>query len=263
MELSDRFETVDGSRPVPTWVADAVARAIPLPAFAILTGGDAVEAAGARHRDPTAARRWAGRQLGFAGDTPAGEVERVRHDAVTLLCGNSALVARLESAKPISVTIVATDRVILPPGFPRAAAPSVAGLFWDEPAWPEARILLRRDRLSDDPTLVVHELAHAVHYLAFTRAERDTIDVVLGRAFGTRSEIDEVFAIYSEREFLDGFGDAEKRAPGIYGFTRRQWSEGHLFTRFVRKLYRPEEPLAGPPMAPLLQGSWMRGIRRR
>ena len=57
--------------------------------------------------------------------------------------------------------------------------------------------------------------------------------------------MDEVFAIYSEREFCEDYSEAERRAPGIYGITRRQWNEDHLFTRFVRKLYFPHKRLAG------------------
>lgn len=75
--------------------------------------------------------------------------------------------------------------------------------------------------------------------------------------------MDEVFAIYSEREFLETFSPDGKRAPGVYGFTRRQWHEDHLFTRFVRKLYWPHKSLAGPSMAPVGGANWMNGISRR
>ena len=71
--------------------------------------------------------------------------------------------------------------------------------------------------------------------------------------------MDEVFAIYSEREFLTDFSEEEKKASGVYGFTRRQWDENHLFTRFVRKLYFPGKRLAGPGMR---GENWMRGISR-
>ena len=40
--------------------------------------------------------------------------------------------------------------------------------------------------------------------------------------------------------------DKELRAPGVYGLARRRWDENHLLTRFVRNLYFPYKPLAGP-----------------
>jgi hypothetical protein len=73
---------------------------------------------------------------------------------------------------------------------------------------------------------------------------------VLLRTFRTGAAVDEAFAIYSEREFVEEFTDHDKRAPGVYGFARQRWSEDHLFTRFVRNLYFPHRPLAGPKMAP-------------
>jgi hypothetical protein len=123
---------------------------------------------------------------------------------------------------------------------------AAAGVFWDHPTWSAARIAYRADELQGDTALVVHEMAHAIHYLAFTREERDAIYAVLRPTFGSRAAMDEVFAIYSEREFLSEFDAGARRAPGVYGAIRRQWSEDHVFTRFVRKLYFPYKPLAGP-----------------
>lgn len=97
-----------------------------------------------------------------------------------------------------------------------------------------------------------HELAHAVFSLAFTKKEQDLVHAALRPVFGDRATMDEAFAIYSEHELAGGWGDLEKRAPGVYGFARRQWSEDHAFTRFVRKLWFPAKPLAGP--RPTIEG---------
>ena len=78
-----------------------------------------------------------------------------------------------------------------------------------------------------------------------------------------RAAIDEAFAIYTEREFVSEFSDIEKKVPGVYGFARRQWDEGQIFTRFVRKLYFPHKPLAGPGMRPSGGSDWMKNLGRR
>ena len=109
---------------------------------------------------------------------------------------------------------------------------------------------LRQDRLDDLAHLVFHEMAHAVHYLAFTADERDRIYRVLLPTYRSRAAADEVFAIYSEREFLPEFEERERHAPGVYGMARQRWDERHVFTRFVRKLYHPHKPLAGTTRAP-------------
>jgi hypothetical protein len=158
------------------------------------------------------------------------------------------LVERLMAAKPIRVDLIPPGLPMWKMGYPKSVGPQVSGLYWDQAQWPEARIALKAERLDGEPALVVHEFAHAIHYLAFTQHERESIYRLLRPSFGSRSAMDEVFAIYSEREFLDGFADSEKRAPGVYGFTRRQWDENHVFTRFVRKLYAPHKALAGPQM---------------
>ena len=67
--------------------------------------------------------------------------------------------------------------------------------------------------------------------------------------YRSRAWVDEVFAIYSEREFLDAFTEREEHAPGVYGLARKRWDERHVFTSFVRALYFPNKPLAGTPSA--------------
>jgi len=138
-----------------------------------------------------------------------------------------------------------------------------AGVFWNHPKWQRARIALRSEHLHEDPALVFHEMGHAVHYLGFSAAERDDIYAVLRPTFGSRAAMDEVFAIYGERELAGAYRPSDRRAPGVYGFARRQWSEDHLFTRFVRKLYFPRKPSAGPQIKPITDGDWIGKLGRR
>lgn len=243
-----RRETTDGSRPTATPVDGAAARAHRLPAFTLLEGGDLFDAGGTRV-DP--------RGLDEAAATveekvvvqdhagQPGQAERVRAEMVRQLAGNPALARRMRAAKPVVVDIVASTGEMVKRGYPRSVSRHASGLFWDKPDWVRARIALRADRLDLDveKTLVFHEYGHAVHYLAFTREERDLIYRSLRPVFGHPADMDEVFAIYTEREFLGpaGYAALEKKAPGIYGYTRRQRKEDHAFAAFIRKLYFPHK----------------------
>jgi hypothetical protein len=248
-EVRDHFETVDGSRPEALALSEQSGRRFPLHAFALLDQGDAFEAAhAAPPKDgPARARQYAEDRIELrAHRAPAAQVERVRVDVTRQLSGNLALLGRMHSARPISVDLVPPGKALSAYGYPKAASPGAAGLFWDKPEWPAARIALRQEQLERGPQLVFHELAHAIHYLAFTEAERAALYRFLVPTYRTRAAADEVFAIYTEREFLPEFSEADFRAPGVYGRTRARWSEDHLFTRFVRSLYFPHKPLAGP-----------------
>jgi len=262
LELKDRFETHDGSRPEATPLLAEIGRDLPLTAFAVLTAGDAFDSGGSA---PTGGER-AAREYVDAGITviehAAGFRERVTGDIARQLSGNAQLAARMRRAKPIVVDVVPAGVGIASLGYPKTVARNASGIFWDHPTWEHARLAVRADRLESEPALVVHEMAHAIHYLGFTKKERHLIYGLLRPTFGSRAAMDEVFAIYSEREFLDAFSKDEKRAPGVYGFTRRQWNENHVLTRFARKLYWPGKPLAGPGMAPSGGGDWMKGVSR-
>lgn len=256
MTLRDRFETTDGSRPDGR-VDPAIAGRHPLGAFAVLRGGDAFEGASSVElADGSLARAVADERLEVRRNgCDKALVARVRADAARQLAGNAALAARMRAAKPIAVDLVPEGRELARYGFPPQVYEGAAGLFWDQPSWPEAKIALRAEHLLRDPVLVVHELAHAVFTIALTKDEQDLVYQTLRPTFGDRASMDEAFAIYAEREFVDSFGDDEKRAPGVYGFTRRQWSEDHLFTRFARKLWWPKRPLAGPKLGGS-RGGW-------
>lgn len=246
-DLSDRFETTDGARPDATPLAARAAHSLPLAAFAVLRGQDAFEGgapAGAEGLELAWAflRQRVKLKRHFA---PRAVVDRVRADVVAQLGHNPSLCRRLLAAKPLRVDLVPRGKPMSRYGFPDNVVPNAAGLFWDHPSWPVARVALRQEHLVEGTTLVFHELGHAIQYLAFSAEEQALLYRVLRPTFGSRAAMDEVFAIYSERELGADFTALERRAPGIYGLTRRQWSEDHLFTRFVRKLYLPHARLAG------------------
>lgn len=251
-ELRDRFETTDGSRPEVTPLEAQVARRFPLSAFNLLQHGDAFESMGTKPPadGPARARQYVADRVQVLphGAPPAAEAH-VRSEIARQLSANPALASRLGEARPIAVDLVPAGKSMARFGYPSSVSRTAAGLFWDHPSWPKARIALLQDKLTQIPALVIHEMAHAIQALAFTGEERKALYAVLLRTYGSRAAADEVFAVYSEREFLPEFSDKDRQAPGVYGHARRRWSEEHVFTRFVRNLYFPHKPLAGPPIA--------------
>jgi len=259
-ELRDYFETTDGSRPDATPLSKTDGLALPLLAFGVLRGGDVFEGRSSIDGGQQLAARWVEQAVSFpAADGQDAAKSRVCADLVRQLAGNPQLVVRLGRSKPLAIDLV-PGRSFAKLGYPKTVSGRASGVFWDHPDWPVARIGLRIDRLNEEPALVFHEMAHAIHYLAFTEEERGALYDLLRPSFGNRSAMDEVFAIYSERELIEGFTHQDRGAPGVYGFTRRQWSDDHVLTRFVRKLYFPHKRLAGPQMAPVEGGGWMKGI---
>jgi len=246
--VEDGFETSDGSRPEAVPLSEEAVRLLPLGAFALLATGDIFEAGVARPPSdgPGRARTYVASHLKIEPHgAPPALVERVRGDVVRQLSGNLQLTGRLGASRPIHVDLIPPGQGIARYGYPKAVAKTAVGLFWDDPSWPNARMALKQEALEGTPQLVFHEMAHAIHYLAFTAQERELIYKLLLRRFGSHAAVDEVFAIYSEREFLPDFSERDHRAPGVYGFTRQQWNEDHVFTRFVRNLYFPYRKLAG------------------
>lgn len=260
MALGDDYETSDGSRPEAVPLSAEAAR-LPLGAFALLASGDVFEAAAGRPppEGPARAKAYVGSHLKIeAHGAPPELLERVRADVIRQLSGNPQLIARLAASRPIHVDLIPPGRRIAQYGYPKAVTQRAVGLFWDDPSWPNARMALKQEALPATPQLVFHEMAHAIHYLAFTAEERELIYRLLLRRFRSKAAVDEVFAIYTEREFLPAFTERDQRAPGVYGFTRQQWNEDHVFTRFVRNLYFPFKKLAGPPSsAGAAGGGWL------
>lgn len=252
--LEDSFETTDGSRPDAASLDEEIGRLYPLHAFRLLETGDAFDPApSTRPADAGArARAYVEDQILFRnarGTRPGGgpsSQERVRGALIRQLSANPTLVERLSRARPIQVDLIPEGQEMARYGYPRAVSRFASGVFWDHPSWESARIAFRQEKLETEPLLVIHEMAHAIQALAFTETERETLYRVLLRTYRSQVAADEVFAIYSEREFTESFSDDDMRAPGVYGRTRQRWSEEHLLTRFVRNLYFPHKPLAGP-----------------
>jgi len=248
---SDQFETEDGACPEAVPLTEEQAKKLPLGAFTLLASGDIFEMAQGRPPPDglARAREYVARMLHLEPHgASAAHLERVRGDVARQLSGNLQLLARLSASRPIAVDLIPEGKAIAKFGYPARVSKNAAGLFWDDPKWPQARMALRQDKLDETPQLVVHEMAHAIHYLAFTEAERELIYKLLLRTFRSHAAVDEVFAVYSEREFLETFSDRDRRAPGVYGAARKMWSEDHVFTRFVRNLYFPYKKLAGPKL---------------
>lgn len=253
-DIEDQFETTDGSRPHASALGEALARAYPLTAFHLLANGDVFESVGGRPPPGGLARaqQVVNERVEIdALGAPPELVARVRADMARQLAGNLALAERLARAKAIAVDLIPPKQPMTRFGYPRAVSPTTAGLFWDHPSWPKARLALKQEKLPELPALVFHELGHALHYLAFTESERDALYRLLLPTYRSRAAADEVFAVYTEREFLPAFSERDRSGPGIYGHARRRWSEEHVMTRFVRNLYFPWKPLAGPKVAGL------------
>ena len=222
-------------------------RRLPLHAFALLDTGDAFDVInGAPPKDGKAkATAYIAAKVSVsANGASAQQVEAVKAEIVQLLLGNLQLINRLSAGRPIAVELIPSNRSMASFGYPQGASARAAGLFWDHPSWPSARIALLQTALASERALVTHEMAHAVQRLAFTQAEQDSIYRLMLPVYRYRSWVDEVFAIYSEREFLPFFTEREGHAPGVYGMARQRWDERHVFTRFVRNLYHPHKPLA-------------------
>jgi len=249
LAINPTFETTDGSSPEVTPLAAEHGKRLPLSAFGILQGGDAFEMANGTPppEGQARARAYVKGKIAFLAHGAGPELlQKVEADLVRQLSGNLQLIARLEAGRPLSIDFIPPGVALSRYGYPRSVSPNAAGLFWDHPDWKQARIALKQDKLGPEPHLVFHEMAHAIQGLAFTKTESELIYRTMLRTYGNRASVDEVFALYSEREFVSQVTAHDLRAPGVYGMARARWDENHVFTRFVRNLYFPYKPLAGP-----------------
>jgi hypothetical protein len=242
------YETVDGSTPEITPLSPEHGKRYPLSAFTLLAGGDVFEARNGKPPPdgPARARAYVKAKVTMVPHgAPPELLQCVEGDIVRQLSGNLQLIGRMEASRPVSIDLIPPGQALARYGYPRSVSPQAAGLFWDHPDWEKARIALRQEKLGQEPHLVFHELAHAIQGLAFTQEENDLVYRTMLRTYRSRAMVDEVFALYSEREFIPSVTAHDLRAPGVYGMARQRWNEEHLFTRFVRNLYFPYKPLAG------------------
>jgi hypothetical protein len=213
-----------------------------LPAFTLVRGGDLFERApGVRKRtEPQLLDLYveARMKLVMNGaaqperDTALGGVLRV-------LAGNPALAKRMLLAKPVHLVIIPKGRDFREFEFPRSTNPHAAGIFWNTAKEERALLGLREELIVEKSYLMVHEMTHAVHFLAFTEKERRAIDQMLMPVYLSRRWVEEAVAIYAECAFGAEYADDDLRAPGLYGRTRREWNERHVFARFMDELMRP------------------------
>jgi hypothetical protein len=162
--------TSDGALPRSPNLDAGLGAKHPLGAFSILAGGDVFEMTGGRPppQGPARATAYVKTRLRFQphGAPPADE-ERVRSEVTRLIQGSLELLGRLEVAKPIEVDLIPEGKKLAAYGYPRSSEGAI-GLFWDDSSWERAHIALRREKLAEVPQLTVHEMAHAIHHLAFT-----------------------------------------------------------------------------------------------
>ncbi len=218
-------------------------RALALPAFSLLSGGDLFESS-PRARRPRTERalldRFLGEQLRPVPTRASNEASDAAHAGLArVLAGNPALCRRMLLVRPIELVVLPPGQDFRAHGFPPSTNPLAVGLFYAHPDAPRARLGLREERVLEKPWLMAHELTHAVHLLALTHKERDVLDRFLRPVYLSTRGVEEGFAIYAERAFGARYDDADLAAPGIYGKTRRDWDPQHVFSRFVLELFRP------------------------
>jgi hypothetical protein len=213
-----------------------------LSAFSLIRGGDLFERTGAKIAKTPASllETYADKQLRLVKNGAAKEEqEAAMRGVLRVLRGNAALVKRMLIAKPVSVVIIPKDHDYRPYGFPRNTNPNAAGIFWNSAKTDVALLGLREELILEKAHLMVHEMTHAVHFLAFTKKEREDIDRFLLPVYRNRRWVDEAVAIYAERAFGARYAEEELRQPDLYGKTRRDWNDQQVFSKFIAELMRP------------------------
>jgi hypothetical protein len=218
------------------------ANELALPAFTLVRGGDLFERPTTKQTksDPKLLSLYAGERLKLVSNK-AAEPERdsALSGVLSVLSGNPALLKRMLLAKPVHVVIIPEGRDYREYEFPRHTNPHAAGIFWNNKNEERALLGLREELIVDKPHLMVHEMTHAVHFLAFTSKEREAIDQMLMPVYRSRRWVEEAVAIYAERAFGAQYAPEELAQPDLYGKTRREWNERHVFARFIDELMRP------------------------
>lgn len=213
-----------------------------LPAFSLVRGGDLFEAPKrARTRtDADLLSNYREQRLKLVANGAASpERDAAMQGVLRVLSGNPAVCRRMLLTKPIDLVIIPKEDDFRRFGFPPHTNPRAAGIFWNGPKDERALIGLREELILEKSYLMIHEMAHAVHFLGFTQKERDEIDKMLLPVYGSRRYVEEVLAIYAERAFGAVYTEDELEAPGVYGKTRREWTDRAVFSLFMAELLRP------------------------
>lgn len=218
------------------------ANELSLTAFTLIRGGDLFERTGpkpARSAKPLLETYASERLKLIANRAAKTEQDTAFSGVMRVLSGNPALVKRMMLAKPVSVVIIPKDHDYRQYGFPRNTNPNAAGIFWNSSKDETALLGLREELIASMPHLMIHEMAHAVHFLAFTAKEREDIDKFLLPVYRSRRWVEEAVAIYAERAFGARYSDEELAQRDLYGKTRREWNDRQVFAKFMAELMRP------------------------
>lgn len=214
-----------------------------LSAFSLIRGGDLFERSGPAKilkTPPALLETYADQQLRLVKNGAAkAECEAAVGGVLRVLRGNAALVKRMLIAKPVSVVIIPEDHDYRSYGFPRNTNPNAAGIFWNSSKTDVALLGLREELIVEKAHLMVHEMAHAVHFLAFTKKEREDIDRFLLPVYRSKRWVEEAVAIYAERAFGARYAEEELQQRDLYGQTRREWNDRQVFAKFIAELMRP------------------------
>jgi hypothetical protein len=210
-----------------------------LTAFSLVRGGDLFERPKKKKErtPPKLVETYASEQLRIERNGVARDVEdTATRGVLRVLAGNPAIAKRMLIARPVKVVLVPKDRDFREYGFPRNTNPHAAGVFWNGPKDETALLALREERVLEKPWLMIHEMVHAVHFLAFTEKERAELDRMLLPVYLSRRWVEEAVAIYAERAFGAVYDERDLDAPGLYGKMRREWNAQHLFAKFIEEL---------------------------
>lgn len=230
-----------GEERSPTLFEPSIPPELALPAFTLLRGGDLFERKGKPPRTaPALVSEYAGDKMRIEAKRIAREERDAALEGVLrVLRGNPAVCRRMLKAKPIDLVVVPKGRDFRELGFPPNTNPAAAGIFWSSARAERAMLGLREEQILSRPHLMIHEMTHAVHFLAFTEKERASIDQALLPVYRNRRWVDEAVAIYAEKAFGAQYDEEELAAPGLYGKTRREWHDRHVFALFMKELLRP------------------------
>lgn len=218
------------------------AREIVLSAFTLVRGGDLFERPSAERArsSPELVALFAGERLRLiANRAAAPEKDAAMAGVLRVVEGNPALLKRMLLAKPIRVVIIPKGQDFRAYQFPPHTNPHAAGIFWNSAKDDQALLGLREELIAEKPWLMIHEMAHAVHFLGFTEKEQAAIDQMLRPVYRSRRWVEEAVAIYAERAFGAKYTEEELAQPDLYGKIRREWSERHVFAEFIEELMRP------------------------
>lgn len=214
-----------------------------LPAFSLIRGGDMFERPRGRkpHTDPELVSTYAAENLRIdAKRISKEEREAALAGVLRVLAGNPVICRRMLLAKPIRMVVVPKGRDFREHGFPQHTNPRAAGIFWNSEKEEVALLGLREEHVLERPHLMIHEMTHAVHFLALTKKERAHIDEALLPVYRNRRWVEEAVAIYAEKAFGADYTEEELNAPGLYGKTRRDWHDRHVFALFMAELLMPK-----------------------